>query len=434
MPPFGINEQPGGVTLVANSGQMPSTVAAGAVVEVRGNHTGRTINCNGTAAAPAFIVGGTAVNLTGDWTIEGGYCILDELRFTGAHALLLMGHHQAVRNSESVGILDEGPSAAFSSEGGASDVVFYNNEVHDHGNVAASNDQDANCISIARGTTRAWVVDNDTYKCSGDGINVNPYPYVESNRASIKFVYIGRNKSHDNKQTGIWTKMSQDIVVSKNEVWNHRPGNSSYGQCLGFQYGAERAWYLFNLIHDCNVGIGIAGDLGGADGQQTYMIGNVIYDISGSSGGSGVWANAAIQITGGQNHTVVNNTMSNVSSGVHATRSANVLVSGNIFADLAAGGSHVRLEGPGATANTNLSNVAWRGDVNCSSCVVGSPGFLSPGLDFRLQSGSPAIDRGVLNTVYATFSTLYGIDISRDAAGVARPQGAGWDIGAYEYP
>jgi hypothetical protein len=434
VPSFGIYEQPGAVTLVANSGQMPSTVAAGAVVEVRGNHADEIITCNGTAVSPAFIVGGAGVNITGEWRIQGGYCILDQLRFTGSHEVYLAGHHQAVRNSESIGILSEGPSSAVSAGSGASDVVFYNNRVHDHGNVAASNDQDANCISIAAGTTRAWIVDNETYRCSGDGINVNPYPYDTANRASIKFVYIGRNKSHDNKQTGIWAKMSQDIVVSQNEVWNHRPGNSSYGQCVGFQYGTERAWYLFNLIHDCNVGIGIAGDLGGADGQQTYMIGNVIYNISGSSGGSGVWADAAIQITGGTNHTVVNNTLSNVSSGVHVTRAATVLLSGNIFADVASAGDHFRLEGPSAIANTSLSNVAWRGDATCSACIVGPPGFVSPGHDFRLQSGSLAIDRGAQNPVYSTFYTLYGIDVSFDAARSSRPRGANWDIGAYEYP
>jgi hypothetical protein len=42
--------------------------------------------------------------------------------------------------------------------------------------------------------------------------------------------------------------------------------------------------------------------------------------------------------------------------------------------------------------------------------------------DFRLDAGSPAIDRG------ATVA-----DVRVDFAGVARPRGSAFDIGAFEY-
>ena len=51
------------------------------------------------------------------------------------------------------------------------------------------------------------------------------------------------------------------------------------------------------------------------------------------------------------------------------------------------------------------------------------PKFIS-GTDFRLQSGSPAIDGG---------RSLLSIGISADFAGATRPQGCCYDIGAYEY-
>lgn len=57
-----------------------------------------------------------------------------------------------------------------------------------------------------------------------------------------------------------------------------------------------------------------------------------------------------------------------------------------------------------------------------TSCVNASPLFASLALmDFRLQGGSPAIDAGI-NT-----------GVSRDYAGVSRPQGIAYDIGAHEY-
>ncbi len=53
----------------------------------------------------------------------------------------------------------------------------------------------------------------------------------------------------------------------------------------------------------------------------------------------------------------------------------------------------------------------------------GDPKFVNlAAWDFHLQAGSPAIDRGV---------TLTNFNYDKD--GVARPQGAGWDIGPYEF-
>lgn len=55
--------------------------------------------------------------------------------------------------------------------------------------------------------------------------------------------------------------------------------------------------------------------------------------------------------------------------------------------------------------------------------VNANPLFVNPGTDFHLQSGSPCIDAG-----YDTSSV-----VQRDYDGNLRPQGAGYDIGAYEY-
>jgi len=65
--------------------------------------------------------------------------------------------------------------------------------------------------------------------------------------------------------------------------------------------------------------------------------------------------------------------------------------------------------GSGLTADHNL--------------LTGSPGFVNaPAGDFRLLDGSPAIDAGVFLP-----------QVFDDWRGVLRPQGATYDLGAYEY-
>ncbi|GEM90733.1 hypothetical protein ODE01S_21670 [Oceanithermus desulfurans NBRC 100063] len=43
------------------------------------------------------------------------------------------------------------------------------------------------------------------------------------------------------------------------------------------------------------------------------------------------------------------------------------------------------------------------------------------------------MDSGREHDVYRRFHDLYGLDIRRDQADAARPQGAGWDRGALEH-
>ena len=72
------------------------------------------------------------------------------------------------------------------------------------------------------------------------------------------------------------------------------------------------------------------------------------------------------------------------------------------------------------------SNNIWFGVANAPSQTTGNitidPLLVNPAsFDFHLQALSPAIGAGV------------AVNLASDFDGVQRPQGAGWDIGAYEY-
>jgi hypothetical protein len=88
----------------------------------------------------------------------------------------------------------------------------------------------------------------------------------------------------------------------------------------------------------------------------------------------------------------------------------------------------------GATNTKIQNNIAWGGTNNTiadngSATLKDHNRFSDPlavnaaGGDFHLQAGSPAIDAGTTETLFSSDKDL-----------VARPKGAAWDIGAYEFP
>jgi hypothetical protein len=77
------------------------------------------------------------------------------------------------------------------------------------------------------------------------------------------------------------------------------------------------------------------------------------------------------------------------------------------------------------TKTSAASYGAKSGFSETNGVTSGNPLFVTEGSNWSLQGGSPAKDAGVdLSGVWAS---------ALDRAGVSRPQGAAWDIGAYEY-
>jgi hypothetical protein len=79
-----------------------------------------------------------------------------------------------------------------------------------------------------------------------------------------------------------------------------------------------------------------------------------------------------------------------------------------------------------ATFAKNVFYGGYAGDTTVSidsTKVTSNPLFVSPGADFHLQATSPAIDVG---------STAVSSMVTTDLDMISRPQGAGYDIGAYE--
>lgn len=448
-----------------------SSIPAGSVIEIHGQiNSGGGITSSGTAASPIFFRSTSYASRSkitdGVGPVNASYLIFENLHFgpldsadTGFGFGAAEGsHHIAVRSSEFSGNLNRSGGLAFGTwqYTGSSNltyVVLDNVFIHDIGDVNSPVDQDAHGITLNGRVQNFWFTHSTVTGCSGDGIQINGGD-GDTTRNAINHIYVGKVESHHNKQTGMWIKEATDVIFSQNKIHGFVPGNSSSGQCTGQQYGPGYTWFIFNEIYDCGIGISIESGLDTYDADYTFAIGNVIHGVH-SATPSNPHLSGAIKNRGGKRLYVVNNTAYDADAFVNILYSPpSTEIYNNIFSTRYGTSAYdILVENTGST--TYLDNniiygpsvrISWNGATysglaafqsatgKCASCVNSDPNFVNATSgNFSIQSPSPAIDKGSLQSVYATFRSRYGIDISEDTLGAPRPQGAAWDIGAYEY-
>lgn len=424
--------------------KMPALAAGDVVFIDSGNYTvnaGNVWSGAGTAANP-IIVSGNATNrpvikiLNGGSTfvLGGSYTIYENIVFdlSASDATVdISGNHLSFRNGEVFNAQTWGPNTALILEG--NNNVVYNSKIHDNGHVTGCPPGQTTCDPDFHGMGLSgdhhWIVDNQIYRNGGDGIQINAGDAAHAR--TIHHIYVGRNDSWGNRQSGMWIKFSSDIIFSQNKIHDHVPSDSSAGQGTGFQYGTERAWFLFNDIYNNTIGMYIASDSGPGGcgcGLDAYVIGNVFHNNSTDAYED--WDNQA------RKH-ILNNT---IYGGAAGFSTFNEPAGSELRNNLVINNTGTDFDLSSNKGNETVSNNACGTsgcstiETTCVSCVVGDPNFVNAaGGDFHLQSTSPVIDKGAVSSAYATFQSLYGINLSVDADNNPRPSGTAWDIGAYEY-
>jgi parallel beta-helix repeat protein len=146
----------------------------------------------------------------------------------------------------------------------------------------------------------------------------------------------------------------------------------------------------------------------------------------------------AITLSGGNNNRASNNVVTNNQEGISVSAvSGNLLYNNTLYAN-GVGHSNqccyeaIRLDGSVNTIIRNnivfdnaLNSIYTTGSIHtlASNNLLSDPKFVNSATnDFRLQAVSPAINAGAPLA-----------EVTTDFAGTSRPQGAAYDIGAYEY-
>jgi parallel beta helix pectate lyase-like protein len=446
------------------------TLKAGSVVEIHGgpyNYTGwRRVVSKGTAQRPVFLraIGSDSKVRTQagadqqhDLRIEGSYLVIENQEYyDGAYFRIWPeSHHIAIRDCEIHNPKDRWISTGSVLSVGKSckDVVAYRNHIHHNRRLKTPPDtpEDLHGVTIGAAAERVWILGNHIHHNSGDA-------FQASHRAipAPRFVYVGGNRFHDDRENGVDLKSIQDVVVSQNVIYGYKPSVTSAGDAVvvgsnGLDpkapYGPRRSWILFNEIRDSPTGIRVEG------AADCWIVGNTIHELS----GNGITLDID---SDSDNVNLVGNTIASVGGdGIHhhwRSGATNIRLKNNIISEV--GGRHVEI-GNGLLSEVSMQNclfhqkgaeVAVRWGANrltlqsgaklnalpgCVANLVGDPDFVAKaGGNFRIQPSSAAIDKGRESKAYDDFYHLYSIDIKVDHDGIARPQGRAWDIGAFERP
>jgi len=236
-----------------------------------------------------------------------------------------------------------------------------------------------------------------------------------------EFITIRNTKIHDNALNGdygpphgLYIACHDGCLFERNEVYNH--GFFGFHVYDSGQSNVSNNIIRYNSVHHNGLKGSTPISPGGAhnagilvsSGSNNQVYNNIVY--SNGTGANSLYGGGIRVAYGCNNCTVYNNTVyGNNGVGIQVySDSTGVVVRNNITTNNVY--TAIDNQGSGTIMSNNMTT---------------DPKFIDQSSsNFRLQSGSAAIDNGF---------DLLSSGITTDLVGVSRPQGSGFDIGAYEY-
>ena len=322
-------------------------------------------------------------------------------------------------------------------------VILYNTEIAYHGDwLNPSTKKDVHGFRPMWWTRYTWCINNHIHHCQGDGTqSANserfiPEGYENDFGVRPHYIYVGGNTMHDNRENAIDNKNSFHVIDAQNECYNHITASSSDGTAIVLSNNNEGNltgwhWALFNNVHDNAIGIRDSGD---RDDEQSFMIGNLLYDNS-----KGLVVDKPIGSHSGNNNLyVINNTVARGEYGLYVHSWGSGELENNLYCIGNLTYEHNDTHMLGNTRYTQavlqhhladnlltpvkMDTTTW----SLYDHVLTDQDPLFDDVDnnvFTLQYESPAI--GLIPQIpqaYQTFETMYGISIAYDFAKKPLPQ------------
>jgi hypothetical protein len=331
------------------------------------------------------------------------------------------------------------------SDGASFGVEILNNRIHDCGS-------NTDCAAIYySGGDRGFIGGNHLYNNSGDGITFNTKNMTIRNNLihdnqvdGIKgggpgVMIIEGNTVHNQSNTvnhgdGIQAMGMVDTVIIRNNVWWSNTQDiylDTYSNPVetspwGDVYIYNNIVYNPDWVDLANPGLynGISIDNRWNTIHSIVIYENTIVDCNDGNGGGG--ANSTTNPAIGTLR-VFNNLFYNSITNYSTASATNIFVDFNVYYNpvrMSSGGGWYM---SGWVTLPVYQSTYPTLEQHSSYIHVSFANYIYPNPDFHLVPGSGAIDKGF------TLSSMSGINFAVDYNGVIRPQGLGWDAGAYEF-
>lgn len=331
----------------------------------------------------------------------------------GASYINLSGF--SIKNSKFAGIMATSDYGDFGPKNYPTNIIIEKNYISNTASSAIFIEEGRNVVIDGNEITRAQTM---------EGLSSQVHEPITLTR--VDGFEIKNNKLYDNMFESINAKEgSRNGKIHHNDISQHYSAGIYIDAYDRAAYNIE---IFSNKIYDGKAtarGIAIAVENGGSL-KNVKVYNNVIYNNAATGIDVSWYSTGPIDDISIISNTIYNNGLIDewgVGISLGYDPATNVVVRNNIISK----NKHksIRSNDFDAVIENNLIDGYFGGgdERKGNNYVEGDPQFLNPSsVDFRLKSTSPAIDKGSPN-----------IEPSVDFNGNSRPQGAGYDIGAYEY-
>ncbi|MFP2904069.1 right-handed parallel beta-helix repeat-containing protein, partial [Pyxidicoccus sp. 3LFB2] len=198
------------------------------------------------------------------------------IRFQGAR-------HVVVRNSHVSG--GQGP-AAVTFYGGAADIGFLRNQVHDYRWGAS---KDSHGLLVQPDTARILIQGNEAWGHGGDSFQCQGPDTTEGKRIPTDIIVEG-NRFHEDRENAVDIKTCERVTIRGNKFYGYRPATTApQGAAMVVHYSARRILIEGNRVWDSGRGLSLGGNLIWDDQPVTDVIvrRNLVFNGTRDKGGMG---------------------------------------------------------------------------------------------------------------------------------------------------